>query len=45
MKRMIRDGYKNYMNSVQKTRQLWILNHKSQAVSTGNQIIWCNITQ
>jgi len=45
MKRMIRDGYKNYMNSVQKTRQQWILNHKSQVVTTANQLIWCNITQ
>jgi dynein heavy chain len=42
---MIRDGYKDYMNGVQKTRQQWILNHKSQIVSTGNQIIWCTITQ
>jgi dynein heavy chain len=42
MKRFIRDGYKNYINVVQKTRVQWILNHKSQVVTTANQIIWCN---
>lgn len=45
MKRIVRDGYRNYMNGVQKTRTQWILNHKSQSVTTANQIIWCNITQ
>ena len=45
IKRIIRDGYRNYMNGVQKTRTQWILNHKSQVVNTANQIIWCNITQ
>jgi len=42
MKRLVRDGYKNYINVVQKTRVQWILNHKSQVVTTANQIIWCN---
>ncbi len=45
MKRIVRDGNRNYMNGVQKTRTQWILNHKSQVVTTSNQIIWCNITQ
>lgn len=45
MKRIIRDGYRNYMNGVQKTRTQWVLNHKSQVVNTSNQVIWCNITQ
>lgn len=45
IKRIIRDGYRNYMMGVQKTRTQWILNHKSQVVTTANQIIWCNITQ
>lgn len=42
MKKTIRDGNKDYINVVQKTRVQWILNHKSQAVMTGNQIIWTN---
>jgi dynein heavy chain len=45
IKRLIRDGNKDYVNAVQKTRVQWILNHKSQAVMTDNQIIWCNETQ
>lgn len=42
MKRIIRDGNKDFVNVVQKTRVQWILNHKSQAVMTDNQIIWTN---
>lgn len=45
MKRIVRDGNKDFVNAVQKTRILWILNHKSQAVLTDNQIIWTNETQ
>lgn len=45
MKRIIRDGNKDYINVVQKTRVQWILNHKSQAVLTDNQIIWTNESQ
>ena len=40
MKRLVRDGNKDYVNVVQKTRVQWILNHKSQAIMTANQIIW-----
>lgn len=42
MKRLIRDGNKDFVNAVQKTRVQWILNHKSQVVMTDNQIIWTN---
>ncbi len=45
MKRIVRDGNKDFVNAVQKTRVQWILNHKSQAVLTDNQIIWTNETQ
>jgi dynein heavy chain len=45
MKRVVRDGNKDFVNAVQKTRVQWILNHKSQAVLTDNQIIWTNETQ
>ena len=45
MKKIIRDGNKDYLNVVQKTRVQWILNHKSQAVLTDNQIIWTTETQ
>lgn len=45
MKRLIRDGYKDFVNVVQKTRIEWIKLHKSQVVLTDNQIIWCNQTQ
>ena len=42
MKRLVRDGNKDFVNVVQKTRMQWILNHKSQVVLTDNQIIWTN---
>ena len=45
MKRLVRDGNKDFINAVQKTRVQWILNHKSQAVMTDNQIIWTNESQ
>ena len=45
MKRTIREGNKDYVTGVQKTRIQWILNHKSQAVLTDNQIIWTSETQ
>ena len=45
MKRIIRDGNKDFLNAVQKTRVQWILNHKSQAVLADNQIIWTNESQ
>ena len=45
MKRIIRDGNKDYINVVQKTRVQWILNHKSQALLPDNQIIWTNESQ
>ena len=45
VKRFLRDGVRNYVNGVQKTRQQWILNHKSQVVNTGNQVIWSTLTQ
>ncbi len=44
VKRFLRDGVRNYVNGVQKTRQQWILNHKSQVVNTGNQVIWSTLT-
>lgn len=40
VKRLVRDGYTDRINQKQKTRILWVLNHKSQAVVTGNQIMW-----
>lgn len=45
MKRVIRDGNKDYHNVVQKTRLQWVLNHRSQVVTTDNQIIWTSDTE
>ena len=45
IKRLVREGFSDYTNQKQKTRILWILNHKSQAVLTDNQIIWSHETQ
>jgi dynein heavy chain len=45
VKRLVRDGFMDDRNQKQKSRILWILNHKSQAVLTGNQIIWSHETQ
>jgi hypothetical protein len=42
IKKLVREGHANRVNQKQKTRVLWILNHKSQAVTTGNQILWSN---
>lgn len=36
----MREGLKDYMNGVQKTRKDWILKHKGQVVSTVSQILW-----
>jgi dynein heavy chain len=40
LKKSIRDGLKDYINSVQKTRKDWILKHKGQVVATVSQILW-----
>lgn len=40
IKKLVREGCSDRVNQKQKTRILWILNHKSQAVTTGNQILW-----
>jgi len=45
VKKLVREGYGDRVNQKQKTRILWILNHKSQAVTTGNQIFWSHETQ
>ena len=45
IKRLVREGFTDYTNQKQKTRILWILNHRSQAVLTDNQIIWSHETQ
>lgn len=45
MKKLIREGFSDRVNQKQKTRILWILNHKSQVVTTCNQILWSNETQ
>lgn len=45
IKKLVREGYSDRVNQKQKTRILWILNHKSQAVTTGNQILWSHETQ
>lgn len=42
VKKLVREGFVDRVNQKQKTRILWILNHKSQAVTTGNQILWSN---
>lgn len=40
LKKSMREGLKDYMNGVQKTRKDWILKHKGQVVSTVSQILW-----
>lgn len=45
VKKIIREGYQDSVNQKQKTRILWILNHKSQSVTTCNQILWSHETQ
>jgi hypothetical protein len=42
IKKLVREGHADRVNQKQKSRILWILNHKSQAVTTGNQILWSN---
>jgi hypothetical protein len=40
IKKLVREGHSDRVNVKQKSRIQWILNHKSQAVTTGNQILW-----
>lgn len=40
LKKSLRDGVKDYVNGVQKTRKDWILKHKGQVVAVVSQILW-----
>lgn len=45
IRKLIKSGYQDWMNGVQKTRNQWILAHKGQVVAVVAQILWCMNTE
>jgi dynein heavy chain len=45
IRKLIRQGYLDYVNEVQKSRQEWIREHRGQVVATVSQILWCLNTE
>jgi dynein heavy chain len=45
IRKLIKTGYTDYINSVQNSRQEWIRKHKGQVVSTVSQVLWCITTE
>ena len=40
LKKSLRDGLKDFVNGIQKTRKDWILKHKGQVVTVVSQVLW-----